>query len=599
MGYLTPSMVLRGEVILAIIALALSTIAIASLFSGRLVRWRAAVAIVACAVAGMTPLLLFPFMRPDAMRGRALWEWSAVGGPTVQASYRLDGLATVGLAIGALYCGAALIATTRVASRSRLLRPALLLGAFVLITAVVTDDLVAVVAVLGALAANTIFVALLVAPAPAVARVTAYLAGGVQAFVVAGLLITRFGGGSFRFADISPASMSPGVVLAATIGAALFAGLYPFVPWGYRAEESGERESLRGLLTMPAGIAATIVLVRIVGATRIDLATMTLPGDVPTALPIAVAVLLLLSSLRLRRRRRGARRQTAFLVVLLAFLLGYPAVHWSHVVVIACVLTVAYAAAVSLALPDQWPVTRYDVTLAAAWIGVATGTDGGLLGAFAVLAGGALAALAEAFWMPPHRAYIAMLASTTTIVAGALGIGVAAIDAHDVATLVLAVAAVAAIIALELAHVGRRLEAAAAPADLEVTATVVAFLVAMFVAILFAAPAVDALASAFGRPLARDAATVGYTVVALGIVAAVLAVVAGAARPLLPSTETVSERLGRAVELADPVPLALAAFRVLERSATLASTTFTLFEQRAGVWLAVVLIAGVLIWSVR
>src|SRR5206468_7693942 len=210
---------------------------------------------------------------------------------------------------------------------------------------------------------------------------------------------------SFRFDAISPASMSPGVVLAATIGAALFAGLYPFVPWGYRAEESGERESLRGLLTMPAGIAATIVLVRIVGVTRIDLARLALPGDVPSALVVVVAALLVLSLFRLRRRRVGARRQTAFLVLLLGLFVGYPWVHWSHVVVLACVLTVAYAAAVSLALPDQWPVTRYDVTLAA-WIGIATGTSGGLAGAFAVLVGGAFAALADAFWMPPHRAYI-------------------------------------------------------------------------------------------------------------------------------------------------------------------------------------------------
>jgi len=503
------------------------------------------------------------------------------------------------LAIGALYCGAALIATTRVASRSRMLRPALLLNAFVLLAAVVTDDLVAVTAVLGALAANTIFVALLVAPAAAVARVTAYLVAGVQAFVVAGLLITRFGAGSFRFSEISAASMSPGVVLAATIGAALFVGLYPFVPWGYRAEESGERESLRGLLTMPAGIAATIVLIRIVGATRLDLATLGLPGAIPDWVPVAIGALLLISLLRLRRRRPGARRQTLFLAVALAFAAFYPSVHWSHVVVIACALTVAYAAAVSLALPDQWPVTRYDVTLAAAWIGIATGTPGGVTGSFAVLVGGALAALAEAFWMPPHRAYVAMLASTTTIVAGALGIGVGALDSPDVATVVLAIVGVTAIVALELAHVGRRLEAAAAPADLEVTATVVAFLTAMLVAIAFAAPTADALANAFGRPMVHDASTLTLAAAAMAIVAAILAVVAGAARPLLPSTSTVSDRLSRVVELADPVPLALAAFRRLERSATLVSATFTLFEQRAGVWLAVVLIAGVLIWSVR
>src|SRR5258706_179086 len=140
------------------------------------------------------------------------------------------------LAIVALDGGAALIATTRVSSRSSVLRPALLLNAFILMTCAVTDDLVAVTVVLGALAANTIFISLLVSPAPAVARVTAYLAAGVQAFVVAGLLVTRFGGASFRFDAIPPASISPGVMLAATIGAALFAGLYPFVPWGYRNE---------------------------------------------------------------------------------------------------------------------------------------------------------------------------------------------------------------------------------------------------------------------------------------------------------------------------------------------------------------------------
>jgi hypothetical protein len=592
-------MVVRGEVVLAIVALALSIIAIASLFSGRLVRWRTRVGTAACALAGLTPILFYPFIDPERMEGRALWEWSAVGGPSVQASYRLDGLAAVGLAIGALYCGAALIATTRVASRSSVLRPALLLNSFVLMTAVVTDDLVAVTAVLGALAANTIFVALLVAPAPAVARVTAYLAGGVQAFIVAGLLVTRFGGASFRFDAISPESMSPGVVLAATIGAALFAGLYPFVPWGYRAEESGERESLRGLLTMPAGVAATIVLVRIVGVTRIDLARLGLPGDVPSALAVVVAVLLVLSFIRLRRRRTGARRQSAFLVLLLVLFVAYPWVHWSHIVVFACILTVAYAAAVSLALPDQWPVTRYDVTLAAAWIGIATGTPVGLVGAFAVLIGGSFAALGDAFWMPPHRAYIVMLTSTTTIIAGALGIGIGAVTAPDIATAVLSVAAVAAVVALELAHVGRRLQDAEAPPELEITATVVAFLVAMVAAIAFAVPTIDALARAFGRPLDQDLATVAYTVGALVIVAAILSVVAGAVRPLLPETTNVSERIARVVELADPVPLALAAFRALERSATLVSSTFALFEQRAGVWLAVVLIAGVLFWSVR
>ena len=47
------------------------------------------------------------------------------------------------------------------------------------------------------------------------------------------------------------------------------------------------------------------------------------------------------------------------------------------------------------------------------------------------------------------------------------------------------------------------------------------------------------------------------------------------------------------------MPVAAAAFRTLERSATAVSTLFVLFEQRAGVWLALVLIVGVLFWAVR
>jgi hypothetical protein len=260
---------------------------------------------------------------------------------------------------------------------------------------------------------------------------------------------------------------------------------------------------------------------------------------------------------------------------------------------------VAYAAAVSLAIPDQWPISRYDVVLAAAWIGIATGTPTAVAGSIVLLLGGALAALADAFWMPPHRAYVAMLVSTTTIVASALAIAVGALDTPDPVTLVLALIAILAVIALELVQVGRRLEAAAAPNDLEITATVVAFLATMLVAIVFASPILDALAGAFGRPLDHAFATSAYTVAALTVFAAVLAVVAGAVRPLLPGTGPLAVRLARVVSFADPVPAAAASFRALERSATAVSVTFALFEQRAGVWLALVLIAGVLFWVVR
>jgi hypothetical protein len=592
-------MVLRGELVLALVAIALALIAIASILSGRLARWRTPIAAAGCAMAGLTPALLFPFLVPTSAEGTALWEWSAVGGPTIQASYRLDGLGAVGLAIGALYGGAALIATTRVSSRSSLLRPTLLLNAFILMTLAVTNDLVAVIVILGALAATTIFVALLVSPAPAVARVTAYLAAGVQAFVVAGLLVTRFGGASFRFDSISPDSVSPGVVLAATIGAALFAGLYPFVPWGYRHEEAGERETLRGLLTMPAGVGAIIVVLRLIGATRIALSELMLPGLVPEQIVVISGLVFFWSAWRVLRRQPRAPRRFLVSALILGSLLAYPWLHWSHVVLAACILTVAYAAAVSLALPDQWPITRYDVALAAAFIGIATGTPTAVAGSITVLLGGAFAALAEAFWMPPHRAYVAMLASTTTIVAGALAIAVGAFDAPDPATVALAVIAIVAVVLLELVHVGRRLEAAAAPNDLELTATIFAVLSTSFAAIVFASPLLDALGRAFGRPFDHGLTTAGYTAAALIVVGAVLAVLAGALRPMLPATAPLAQRLARVVSFADPVPFAASSFRALERSASVATSVFALFEQRAGVWLAVVLIAGVLLWVVR
>jgi len=592
-------MIMRGEAVIALVAFALALIAISSFLPVRFARWRTPLATLGCALAGLGPILLFPYLTSDPAHATALWEWSAVGGPTIQASYRLDGLAAMGLAIGALYTAAALIATTRVPSRSSLLRPALLVNGFVLMTLAVTDDLVALTVVLGALAASTIFVALLVAPPAAVARVTAYLAAGVQAFVVADLLVTRSGAASFRFEEISPGSVSPGVILAATIGGALFAGLYPFVPWGYRHEESGERESLRGLLTMPAGVGATIVLLRILGTTRIDLAQLRLPGVVPAPLVALAALFFVFAVWRLSRRRPRSRRRVAVAALVLAVVGLYPWLHWSHIVIVACALTVAYAAAVSLALPDQWLVTQYDVTLAAAWIGIATGTPTAVSGALLLLAGGGLVALADAFWMPPHRAYVVMLASTTTVVTGCLIIAVGALDTPDLVTMALALLAILFVVGLELVHVGRRLDVAAAPSDLEAAATVVAFLTTMFLAITFAGPLFGALVRAFGRPFDRDLEGAAYTLAALGVIAAMLAVVAGAVRPLLPDTAPVGERLERLVSIADPVPAAASSFRVLERSATVVSTLFVLFEQRAGVWLALVLIVGVLFWVVR
>ncbi len=590
-------MVVRAELILFVVAVSLAALAFALVIPRLALRWRIPFAAACCAIAGLAPLLMYVALDPELAGGRALWEWSAVGGPTIQASYRLDGLAAVGVAIGALYIAAALVATTRVSARHQLLRPVILLNGLVFITLAVTDDLIACIVVLGALAAITSFVALLVSPAAAVARITGYLAGGVQGFVVAALLVSRFGGASFRFDTISPDAVTPGVVLAASLGAALFAGLYPFVPWGYRQEEAGERESLRGLLTMPAGFGATLVLGRLLGVTRIDLAALGLPAIISPAL-IAVVVAALALRFIMRRRKAGLRRRIAISALVLVLILLYPFLHWSHVILMASLLTIAYAAAVSLALPEQWAISRYDVVLAALWIALATGSPIALAGAMIVLAGGGLAAVSDAFWMPPHRSYITAMASSTVIVAGALTIAIGTLDAPDVVTVVLALVAAGAVLGLELAHAGRRLSIAAVPADLDVSASIASFLGTVVVVLALALPLLDAMSHAFGRPDTRSLDELVTLVPVIAVVATLLVVAARAVRALLPELTALSTRLETVVSAADPVPVALASFRALAGSATTFSAVFALFEERAGVWLALVLIAALLVWAV-
>src|SRR5207253_8345504 len=204
----------------------------------------------------------------------------AAGGPAIQAAYRLDGLGTVGIAAGAAYVAAGLLASARSAASPRVLPSLVLVIGFVFIAVAVTIDLVAAIVVLAVLAAATAFATVLVAPAPSAMRLAAYLAVGLQGFVVAALLIARQGGASLAIGRIAPTAISPGAILAATAGAALFAGLYPFVPWRYQPAQAlaaAEREPLRGLLAMPAGVAASVVLLRVLGVTSIDLSNLGLP----------------------------------------------------------------------------------------------------------------------------------------------------------------------------------------------------------------------------------------------------------------------------------------------------------------------------------
>jgi hypothetical protein len=468
----------------------------------------------------------------------------------------------------------------------------------VFIAVVVTVDLVAATVAIAVLAAVSAFGTLLVAPAPSAMRIAAYFAIGIQGFVVAALVIARQGGASLAFAGISAAAISPGAVLAATAGAALFAGLYPFVPWRYQPAQAltaAEREPLRGLLAMPAGVAASILLLRVLGVTNIDLSTLGLPAV--GLIPRLVLLVLVLVAFAVRARARGhaSRRGILITIAAAAVLAGWDELHWSYVVLAAAALTVLYAAAVSLALPEQWEVARHDVTLATLWIAFAVGTPIALAAGLFILVGAAFAALLESVWMPPHRAYMATMATSVWTVTGLIGLGTGAGNAADPATAVAAVFVIVLVLGLELAHAGRRLAQGEAPADLDIAAAVAGILSTALVAILLSLPIPDALAT-LRRPLEPI-----DPVVALGTVvgATILVIAARMLRPLLSDFEALADRLQRFVWAVDPVPTGVATFRALERAVTIATAGFALFEQRAGVWLAAVLIVALLVWSTR
>ncbi len=601
-------MTVTAELPLFAAATALALCALGLALPKRDVLWRSLAALACGALAYAAPLLLYPFLDRTRAEGNALWEWSAAGGPTIQAHYRLDGIGAIGLAIGLGYVTAGLFATARLFTSSRAgslqrLLPAIVLAnGFVFIALAVTDDLIAATVVLGALAAITTLIELIVAPAPAAARIGAYFAVGIQGFVVAALLLSRFGGPSFRFDILFANAASPGVVLAATAGAGLFAGLYPFVPWRYQRARAraAEREPLRGLLAMPAGIGATLVLFRVVGITQIDLWELRLP-TVGAGARITIAIVIALIVAVITGRRRGeARGQLAIAALAIAAVLLYPFLHWSHVVLFAALLTVLYAAAVSLALADQWEVARFDVTLATLWVGLALGAPVALAAGLFVAVADAAKTIAEAVWMPPHRAYIALVSGSTLAVSGVLALGLGAFGAAgDPVTLALALVVLAIVLPLELVHIGRQLAFATVPPGLEVSAAVVGFLVTIALALIVALPLSAAVGTDLGRPFGPVLGDATLLVPTIVVVASLLVVVARTVRPLLPDLAPVAGRLGSLVAIADPVPPFVATFRMVERGVTTVSSVFALFERRAGAWLATLLIVALLIWSVR
>jgi hypothetical protein len=591
--------VVTAELPLICSALALVLIAL-SLYVAPRGRLAAGVAIVLAVIASVAPLALASLIDPAHAAGRALWEWSAAGGPTVRASYRFDGIAAIGVAVGAAYAGAGLFGATRTTERHPLLPGAVLALGLVFFGLAVTEDLIAGTVVLGVLAAITILATLAVAPLPATTRLAAYLAVGVQFFVLAALLLSRFGGASFRFDAIPPRAVSPGTILAASIGAALFAGLYPFIPWRVRVQRRGpDLERLRGVITMPAGVAASLLLLRLLGTTRGDVTAVSLPtvpiewralGILLALLPVAIAAW---------RRRRVPRRGAIVAAVLIGVLVLYPAMHWAHLVLVAALLSVLYAAAVSLAFPEQWDVVRYDVTLAAFWIALAVGTPTAIAGGLFILVADALIALADSIWTPPRGSYAVVIAGSAATVTGLIVIGQGAIAEVDRGAQALAITGLLAIAALVLVHVGRRLAVVAVPLALDGLAVAAALGITTLIGLAVSVPLYQGVTVAFGPPFENGIADPPFGFLAAVAVATLLVVIARSLRPFMPDLAPFAARLRDLIAIADPVPAGQAAFAALDTITSRTTATFSLFEERAGVSLATVLIVAVLVWSVR
>jgi hypothetical protein len=544
-------------------------------------------AIVPLAVVGRTQLA--------HAAGRTLWEWSAVGGATVQAAYHVDPLAVTAAAAISLGTGAALSA----AARASALLPALLatLGIALVALVAVTDIVVAAI-VAGTAAAFAVAVGLFVAPQAAAARLAALLAIGVESFIAAALLLARAGVASFELDDIAPAALSSEAMLPIVFGAALFGGLYPFIPWRYD-RAAGEAPTplmpLRGLSLFPTGLAGSVLAFRFLAASGQRPDQLRLPAVSIEAHAALLAVVLVLGAFAVRAAPRDAipRRAITSLVFVLAALV-LPFLSVSHVMALAALLTIVYATVASTALVEEWGVARFAVRLAVLWAAVASGSAPALAGAlFGMVAssialvfesitlrgavGGALAASASLLNLLGPFLALAGVAFAPDPIAGAL------------AGLVLAGAAL-----LELGH-AVRLGAGGSIAE-RAFAALVAVAVVFVVALVASIPATSAAVAVLG-PLPAEALDLVLLALTLLAIALSVAIVA------LPGT--VRGRLGgrgvallrRVLAASDPVPALALAYRGLEAWSERIGSSFASFEDRAGVWLATALLALALVWA--
>jgi hypothetical protein len=558
------------------------------------IRWPRRLGILLLIMGTALPIALDPLIDPTRATGRALWQWSAIGGPSVRASYDVDPLAAIALALTVAFTGAGFATASRMRSRHPALAALILAVGLVTIALVITDDLVAAIVVLAVVAALTVLALLAVAPPAATARAAGYLAIGLQSWILSALLISRQGTAGFGLTDMSLGAITPGAVLAATMGGLLFAGLYPVVAWsieeGLGATDPGP---LGSLVLMPAGIGASLLVLRVLGASRLRANEIALPEVGPDARLAAIVLVLLAVAVVVAFSGHVPMRPIAVGAVTIVLIAAIPALGWADVVLLAALLTAAYAGAVSLAMADHWETVRADLGLVALWIGIATGSPLGVAGGIVGLFARAGSAFASSLWLEPHREYIAFVGGSAVFVTGTVAL-VAGALATTPSGAVLGTLAGLTLLAVELVQLARRSPPADVPAGLAVSSGLAAILLAVLAAVVLI-PLEATVRDALPQAAVIDATRL-VTIAGVGAVAVILA---RTVRPVLPFLETVAARSGRTMRALDPVPIGVGAFRALEASATRASAAFGLFEQRAGVWLATLLIVALLAWAVR
>lgn len=586
------------ELLLAFPALGIAVSALVASQSQRS-RAYAWIALGSATIAGLAPLFAVERFVGGPAAGRALWEWSAAGGPVVHATYHVDALALVGAAAVTLVTAAALQVVFAMRPRSPLLAPLILAQGFALLILVAVNDLVAGTLIAGTVAALTVAVGLLVAPAPAAARLAAALAFGVESLGVAALLAARFGIGTFDLDSIPSAAIGPGVLAMTALAGTLFCGLYPFVPWRYERQTAQVTSlgALRGALVFPTGIAVTVLALRLIAATRESPVTFPLP-EIAEGWRAAVAVALLaVTAVAVVAGPAAARRRRAITgLALLLLLAATPRLGWSHAVALLALLTVGYASVASVAIPEEWAVARFDVRLAVIWAALAAGAPLALFGA---LLGVVASALSLAIEVAPVAVRSRTTAQAMARVLTVLGPFVALVGLASTPDPVVGALAGAVLLWAGLLEIGHAVRVTREEGWLPPNERWYGALAALASALLLLVAAGPAVARA-----ARDAlptARADWSDPALLAIGALFAALTTSvvALPEIARFE-VAWLVGpvrRVLVAADPVPAALIAYRFVEVWSRRAGAGFAAFEDRAGVWLATLLIALTLLWA--